>query len=72
MTVCGFFRSALVGVAFVTVSVAVPVASGQSTPLSEAATASGGTIPQSGNCPAGRQRDEARQYGDELLSAHAE
>lgn len=34
----------------------VPIA--QAAPPPEAATASGGTVPQSGNCPAGREQDE--------------
>lgn len=57
MTAASCFRIAILSMALVAVSVAVPVASGQSTPLSEGTTGIGGAVSQSGNCPAERQAD---------------
>lgn len=57
MTTSPWTRGTMVIMALVAVSAAAYVVTANASSLSEGATASGGTVPQSGNCPAGRQAD---------------
>lgn len=58
MTTSPGFRGAMVIMALVAVSAVVSVPMASAAPLPEGATASGGVVPQSPNCSAGREEDE--------------